>query len=306
MIADFSQFPGQNIQLVDLSDFPFSGQLPNAFSPQLLDNKRANASGSDNYPEILLFNISNSAQGQSVNPDVLNRILLTGNAIKTRVVALREFVMYMEHPSMNEFVERCSTDGFNNSMTHELPIAMLVLEELEVAGSGDPVTYQSNTNLFDLNNPTGIYNYKVVGNTAGALDSSYTNPILRYTSDDNAWLNHPFNVKADSTEIWRIVNLTGDTHPMHIHLIGFHVVDSSSISFADQEDGLISAIKIDRSRVVPNLPEHLTGFKDTIQIDPSTILTLVATFEGGKGRYVYHCHMLEHEDHMMMRKFKVI
>ncbi len=94
---------------------------------------------------------------------------------------------------------------------------------------------------------------------------------------------------------------------MHIHLVGYHVVDSSDISYPPkQENGLITGINISSSRVAPNLPDHLTGFKDTVQVDPSTILTLVATFEAGKGRYVYHCHMLEHEDHMMMRKIKVI
>ncbi len=99
---------------------------------------------------------------------------------------------------MNEFVERCSTDGFSNSMAHE-PVAMLVLEELEVAATGEPITYQSNTDLFDVNNAPGTFNYKVVGNTAGTLDGCYSNPLLRYASDMNAWLAHPFNVKANTT-----------------------------------------------------------------------------------------------------------
>jgi spore coat protein A len=49
-----------------------------------------------------------------------------------------------------------------------------------------------------------------------------------------------------------------------------------------------------------------TGWKDTAVVNPGDILTILARFEGYTGRYVFHCHMLEHEDNDMMRPFEVI
>ena len=318
VVVDFSRLSGQAIRLVDVGTAPFpgdSGELPASFDPQALLAKRKNLGGSDNYPEILLFDVANAPAGKGLDTNVVSRILATGNAAKTRVVALREFVMYMEPASMQDFVERCSTDDFNNANSHE-PSAMLVLEELAPAAQGEPVVLESTVDLFDSNNQAGIYQYKVAGNTAGSLDSTYQNGVLRYIGDmEQAWLSHPYSVKANSTEVWRFINLTGDTHPMHIHLVGFQVVDSSVVKFTDLGDGIISNLEISSSQVAPNLPDHLLGAKDTVQVDPGpkdpllrhgSILTLVGEFQGGAGRYVYHCHMLEHEDHMMMRKFKVI
>lgn len=96
---------------------------------------------------------------------------------------------------------------------------------------------------------------------------------------------------------------------MHIHLAGLYVEASYLVSISsgkppvpsnEMADDGQDSISID-SFTNP-LPNHLCGFKDTLQIDPNTVLSLVAKFEGGTGRYVYHCHMLEHEDHMMMRE----
>jgi spore coat protein A len=48
------------------------------------------------------------------------------------------------------------------------------------------------------------------------------------------------------------------------------------------------------------------GWKDTAVVNPGDILTILARFEGYTGRYVFHCHMLEHEDNDMMRPFEVV
>jgi len=46
-------------------------------------------------------------------------------------------------------------------------------------------------------------------------------------------------------------------------------------------------------------------WKDTVRVNPREMVTIAATFEGYTGRYMYHCHILEHEDHDMMRPFIV-
>ena len=54
-----------------------------------------------------------------------------------------------------------------------------------------------------------------------------------------------------------------------------------------------------------DIPVTETGFKDTVRVDPGTIVEVEAQFKGHLGRYLYHCHLLEHEDHDMMRQFIV-
>ena len=336
LVADFSAFANRKLRLVDIGAAPFGGDIaemaagsPGALDPHAVKDRLAFKRGHqfevddqgnatttvNNYPEIMQFDVANVAPAKPVSVDTLNRILLTGHAVKTRVIALREFVMYCEmmqhgqHQHAHHYVERCAPDQFANVNACEAA-AMLVLEELEPAGAGDTAIIHSQFDLFDPHNRSGSFDYKVVGNTAGSLDPHYQGGKLRYVGDmQQAWLDHPYVVKAGSAEVWRFVNLTGDTHPMHIHLCGFEVVDSTAIACTDPGISYIDDLHITpvpAPAVAPNLPDYLQGSKDTVQVDPGTVLTVVCKFEGGTGRYVYHCHMLEHEDHMMMRKFKVV
>jgi cysteine-rich repeat protein len=55
----------------------------------------------------------------------------------------------------------------------------------------------------------------------------------------------------------------------------------------------------------PPLPQE-NGWKDTALVGPGEILRVIARFEDYKGKYAYHCHILEHEDHEMMRQFQTV
>jgi spore coat protein A len=58
---------------------------------------------------------------------------------------------------------------------------------------------------------------------------------------------------------------------------------------------------------VPRKPHaNEAGWKDTATVNPGDVLTILARFEGYTGRYVFHCHMLEHEDNDMMRPYEVV
>jgi spore coat protein A len=48
------------------------------------------------------------------------------------------------------------------------------------------------------------------------------------------------------------------------------------------------------------------GWKDTVRADPFTVTRIIIRFEGFSGRYVWHCHLLEHEDNEMMRPYEVV
>ncbi len=92
----------------------------------------------------------------------------------------------------------------------------------------------------------------------------------------------------NTTEVWEIHNHTEDAHPMHVHLVQFQVVDRQGFG---------------RRRARP--PETWeTGFKDTVIAYPGEITRLKAHFDL-RGLYVWHCHIVEHEDNEMMRPFYV-
>ncbi|MBI1950151.1 MAG: multicopper oxidase domain-containing protein [Acidobacteria bacterium] len=102
-----------------------------------------------------------------------------------------------------------------------------------------------------------------------------------------------------TTEIWRFINDSGVSHPMHMHLVMFQVLDRDG--FTNGAGGTI----------IPNgtpqaPPAEESGWKDTAMVGPNQILRVIARFEDYKGKYAYHCHILEHEDHEMMRQFQTI
>jgi spore coat protein A len=101
-----------------------------------------------------------------------------------------------------------------------------------------------------------------------------------------------------TTEIWRFINRSGVTHPMHMHLVMFQVLDRQAF---EEIGGNVVPIG---SPVPP--PPHEAGWKDTVQVGPNEILRVIARFEDFTGRFAYHCHILEHEDHEMMRQFEAV
>jgi len=102
-----------------------------------------------------------------------------------------------------------------------------------------------------------------------------------------------------STETWEIHNFTVDAHPIHIHLVQFRVVNREIIS-TDSPNYPGSNIGETRD---PTPGE--SGFKDTVIAYPGEITRVQATFTIA-GRYVWHCHIVEHEDNEMMRPYDVI
>ncbi len=94
-------------------------------------------------------------------------------------------------------------------------------------------------------------------------------------------------VALNSTEDWTFANTTGDFHPMHMHLMQFQLV-SGGQNLVDCNG-------------VP-----VRAWKDTVPVPPRASVTVRAKFSPYKGEYVYHCHILEHEDMGMMRTFKVV
>jgi spore coat protein A len=102
-----------------------------------------------------------------------------------------------------------------------------------------------------------------------------------------------------TVEIWRFINDSGVAHPMHLHLVMFQILDRDG--FTKGPNGEI----IPNGSPQPPAAEE-DGWKDTAMVAPNEILRVIARFDGYKGLYPYHCHILEHEDHEMMRQFQTV
>jgi spore coat protein A, manganese oxidase len=117
------------------------------------------------------------------------------------------------------------------------------------------------------------------------------------------------NPRAGAIEVWQIMNLTGDTHPIHFHLVNVQLIQRQPFS------GDPSSWTYTGSPTPPD-PNEL-GWKDTVRMNPGEVTTVIMQFNlpklptaamhnavsprtGGK-EYVWHCHILEHEEHDMMR-----
>jgi spore coat protein A len=132
-------------------------------------------------------------------------------------------------------------------------------------------------------------------------------------------------VKKDAIEVWRIFNLTADTHPMHFHLVNVQVISRQPFRIVR---GKFTPTGIRRG---PE-PDEL-GWKETVKMHPGEVITVIMKFElphtpfivpssprvnsqvdpmmGSFNpakkyhEYVWHCHILEHEEHDMMRPLVV-
>jgi spore coat protein A len=108
--------------------------------------------------------------------------------------------------------------------------------------------------------------------------------------------------EIDSVEVWQLINLTEDTHPIHLHLVRFQILDRQQF---DVDEYLTSGKMNTLGALVPPGPDE-AGWKDTVRADPGSITRIVVRFEGYEGRYVWHCHVLEHAANEMMRPFEVV
>jgi spore coat protein A len=117
---------------------------------------------------------------------------------------------------------------------------------------------------------------------------------------------------AGSTEVWQIANLTGDTHPIHFHLVNVQVLARQPFN-VDTYTGTPSYTGPARG---PGKTE--LGWKETVRMNPGEVTTVIMKFDlpqvpftvppsprTGGHEYVWHCHILEHEEHDMMRPLVV-
>jgi spore coat protein A, manganese oxidase len=121
-----------------------------------------------------------------------------------------------------------------------------------------------------------------------------------------------------STETWEIFNYTADAHPMHLHEVEYQVLGRFMMSQTDiTGDGVVdqldytAAADLNHDGLVNDIGSALalrpeeTGSQDTSWVGPGEVLKIIQKFDL-PGDYVWHCHILSHENNEMMRPLHVI
>ena len=150
--------------------------------------------------------------------------------------------------------------------------------------------------------------------------------------DANAkWLDFHDTIEEmpvlDSEEIWEFLNVTVDEHPIHLHLVNFEIIDRQEIEYDHSPTYLDTFHETfhtwlkDTSSTKPPLPpgmafkagstpvpsdDYEREPKDTVRVPSDTLTRIKTRFRLHTGLYMYHCHILEHEDMEMMRPLLVV
>ncbi len=121
--------------------------------------------------------------------------------------------------------------------------------------------------------------------------------------NDRSW-NDPIEEKPKlgATEVWELANTLIDPHPFHIHLVQFQVLDRRLFDVAEYLKTKKMVYLGDARAPEPNE----MGWKDTVKALPQMVTRIIMRFSPFPGFYVYHCHILEHEDMDMMRPFQIV
>jgi spore coat protein A len=124
-------------------------------------------------------------------------------------------------------------------------------------------------------------------------------------------------VKLGSIEVWNIVNVTDDAHPIHLHLVHFQLLGRQELDapryrrdWVGERAPGTGPDPIAPQPYLTGKPEgpgpDETGYLDTVRVPPGQVTSIVVRFGDHTGLYPWHCHILDHEDNAMMQRFEVI
>lgn len=124
-------------------------------------------------------------------------------------------------------------------------------------------------------------------------DTVHREFVLSKDFDRNRWVinGKPFDAgridirpRLGDTEVWTFINNSSSAHAMHTHLVRFQVLERRNLRLGAGD----------------------LGWKDSVRVDPSDRVRIIMRFDGYRGRYMFHCHNLAHEDHSMMGQMLVV
>lgn len=166
----------------------------------------------------------------------------------------------------------------------KVPEKLSCFEKLDFA---DAVTVRKNT----LVETTDEFNRLKL--LLGSVNPAFPDRANGMTWDQLPITETPYN---GTIEVWELYNTTLDTHPIHLHLVTFQILSRHIFTGDPNNNPFIG----------PPLPldPSETGWKDTVRANPGEVTRIIARFGPFTGIYPWHCHILEHEDHEMMRPFE--
>jgi len=149
----------------------------------------------------------------------------------------------------------------------------------------------------------------------GADDYGRVMPLLGTVAEGTKTFEEPADIKPKlgTTEVWEFWNTTVDSHPIHMHLVQFRILNRQKFTGTVKEKPMLHGwfgVEFAKppvlSSVLPSpAPLGEQGWKDTAVCPPGQVTRVLVTFDR-PGKYVYHCHILGHEEHDMMRWYEVI
>ena len=282
LLFDFSAHAGQSVILYTDAPAPFPGGDPrNDYFPGLNANK----------------NPVNALTPNGLGPNT--RVIMRFNVAASASVVDRPL----------SITRATDLSGGND--------AFIVPPGVTALPPGVPVTPLTLNEAFDEHGRLAQLLGTNVMQSGGGFGQPYLNPATETAADGDV-------------QVWQIANLTADTHPIHFHLVNVQVI--SRQPFAVTSYAGVPNLK---GAPVPPPPEE-RGWKETVRTNPGEVTTVIMKFEmgraairdtagnlvdlqasgGGLGspppsprtggnEYVWHCHILEHEEHDMMRPLVV-
>lgn len=300
LLVDFAAHTSQKIYLWNTAEAPFSNTpLPASYSNDV-KNELATFLGNTSlpsgnetdrrwYPQVMRFDVAASASGSShtVPPDPL------WQAPRPPVAFAAD--MPIRLTTLVEKPPKTATDT-----------AMLVFwEYLEVTATEPAPPGVDVVNFTYVHPSTGL---PVTKQYWKAAEEFY---------DRTNWKIH-----LGATEQWYIINVSPDTHPVHVHLVDANVNQRYEYTVAGSTsdptipfptgvpdwvvDGNVHTLTDIVTTASKTVDPDQTGPKDTIRINPGELVGVAMKFSPFCGKYMYHCHILEHEDDDMMRPFVIV
>ncbi len=280
VIADFRGLAdGTEVLLTNVGpDEPFGGGTPGVdFDP----------ADPDTTGQVMRFVVDASLNGASdTDPNGATPATDPADLVLNAEAALGEAAGDPRNVSLNEEGSQ-QVCVLADAVTEEY---LIPIQEVDCASQPPPGTIVvpfgptaallGQVDLTDPNEPVGI----PLRWTASGVGMQKTVTVPSGPVD--VWVTE--NPALDATEEWDIYNFTEDAHPIHLHLVRFEVVKRQDFAGNEVRD-----------------PEPWeSGYKDTVIAYPGEITTVKALFDI-EGLYVWHCHIVEHEDNEMMRPYYV-
>jgi FtsP/CotA-like multicopper oxidase with cupredoxin domain len=277
VIVDFAGYAGQSIVLYADAPAPFPGGGPET----------------DFFPGLDNGNPVNADTPNGFGPN--SRVLMRFNVVPATGAA---------DPPLNI-----------NTGTDMKPGLDPFIIDPAILKTGVPVPPGYNTRTLSLNEYFDEYGrlIQILGNQAAPYGSPYFGTASYLDDPPGNQGATEENVNAGDTEVWEIFNMTGDVHPMHFHLVNVQVINRQLFD--------MGAFPESKDFTGPEIPpdDNELGWKETVPMYPGTVTRVIMKFDvpkiltatgqviptpvsprTGGNEYVWHCHILEHEEHDMM------